>query len=82
MSIFTVAFARAAGERAVKTAAQSAILVIAADQVNALTVAWVEVGGFALGGAVLSLLTSIGSDALTSGDGPSLTDAEVLPPTP
>lgn len=79
MSIFTRAFWRAAGERAIKTAAQSAILVIAADQVNALTVQWDDVGGFALGGAILSLLMSIGSDALTAGSGPSLTNSEVLP---
>lgn len=78
MTIWTGAFWKAAAERAIKTAAQSALLAIGADTVNAITVDWLEVGGFGLGGAVLSLLTSIGSDALTSG-GPSLTDAEVLP---
>lgn len=46
-------------DRAVKTAAQSAVLVLAADQVNALTADWGLVGGFALGGAVLSLLTNV-----------------------
>lgn len=80
MSIFTLAFWRAAGERAVKSAAQGAILVIAADQINAFHVAWADVGGFALGAAVLSVLTSVGSDALTSGSGPSLTNAEVVTP--
>jgi hypothetical protein len=29
--------------------------------------------------ALISLLTSVGSDVVTSGDGPSLTNAEVLP---
>lgn len=62
MSIFTRAFWVDACERAVKTAAQSAILAIGADQVNAVTVSWPEVGGFALGGAVLSLLTSLATD--------------------
>ena len=50
-----------AAERAVKTAAQSAILVLAAEQVNALTVDWVGVFGFALGGALLSVLSSLAS---------------------
>jgi hypothetical protein len=76
--MFTRAFWSAALERAVKTAAQSAILVIGADQVNALVVSWAEVGGFALGGFVLSVLTSVGSDALTDRPGPSLTNAEHL----
>ena len=58
--MFTLAFWKAATERAVKSAAQSAILVIGADQVvNAIAVDWPEVGGFALGGAALSLLTSL-----------------------
>lgn len=46
-------------DRAAKTAAQSALLVLAADQVNVIAVDWPEVGGFALGGAVLSLLTTL-----------------------
>lgn len=76
--MFTRAFWAAALERALKTAAQSAVLVIGADQFNALAVSWPEVGGFALGGFVLSLLTSVGSDAVSDRPGPSLTDAEQL----
>jgi len=72
MSVFTRRFWIASLERAVKSAAQAAILVLGADQLNVLTVAWPEVGGFAAGGFVLSLLTSIGSDAITRSDGPSL----------
>lgn len=72
MSIFTRRFLLAALERATKTAAQSAILVLGAEQVNVLSVTWPEVGGFALGGFALSLLTSIGSDVVTAEDGPSL----------
>jgi hypothetical protein len=48
-------------ERAVKTAAQSALLSIGADQANALTADWQTVASFALGGAVLSVLTSLAS---------------------
>lgn len=48
-------------ERAAKTAAQSALLVIGADQFNVVAVDWPQVLGFAAGGAVLSLLTSVAS---------------------
>ena len=69
--MLTRTFWRRAIERAVKTAAQSAILVIGADQINALQVGWVDVGGFALGGAILSLLTSLASSRVGDGDDPS-----------
>lgn len=64
--MFTTKFWKKATERAAKTAAQAALLVIGADQVNALTADWADVAGFALGGAVLSYLFSI----VTSGAGP------------
>lgn len=82
MSIWSKKFWQAAGERAVKTAAQSALLVIGADQFNAVAADWPEVGGFALGGLVLSLLMSVASDALGPGAGPSATGAEIVPPKP
>lgn len=86
MSIFSKAFAMAALERGLKTAAQAAILAIIgtaamtaqSEQVNALTVDWLAVGGFALGGFVLSILTSIGSNAIGPYWGPSLTDEAVM----
>ena len=74
--MMTTAFWKAAAERAVKTAAQSALLVLGADQVNAIAVDWPEVGGFALGGAVLSMLTSLASGAFGPGEGPSATGSE------
>jgi len=52
-------FWRDAAERALSTAAQSAILVFGADQLDAINADWRTVGGFALGGAVLSLLKAI-----------------------
>jgi hypothetical protein len=81
MSIFTIVFWLAALERAVKSAAQGAILAFGAGQANVLELDWGTLGGFAGGAFVLSLLTSIGSDALTGGTGPSLTNAEGLPLT-
>lgn len=81
MSIFTILFWRAALERSLKSAAQGAILAgVGVAKFDALTASWETIGGAALGAAVLSVLTSVASDAVTSGSGPSLTDAEVLPP--
>ena len=47
-------------DRAVKTAAQAALLTIGADQVNAFEADWLTVLGMAAGGFVLSALTTIG----------------------
>lgn len=52
-------WAVAAGVRAVKTAAQTAVATIGAGAVNALEVDWATVGGLALGAGVLSVLTSL-----------------------
>jgi len=86
MLIFTRAFTLAALERALKTAAQVAILAIigtgaaaAADaQINAFTVDWLAVLGFAVGGFVLSYLTSISSARLGKWEGPSLVDEAIV----
>ena len=79
--MFRRAFWQAAAERAAKTAAQSALLVIGADQLNALQADWENVAGFALGGFVLSLLTSVAS-ARVGGVGPSLANEVTSPPAP
>lgn len=63
-------------ERAVKTAAQSALLVVGADQINAMHAAWGDVFGFAVGGFVLSVLFSLASTGL-GGNGPSVTTEHV-----
>lgn len=78
-AMFTLAFWEAAAERAVKTAAQAAFLAAGADSLaaNALTFDWAQMGGFALGGAALSLLSSLASGL--NGGGPSATNAETLP---
>lgn len=46
-------------DRAVRTAAQAALLVLGADQVNVVEVGWPDVAGFAAGGFVLSVLTTL-----------------------
>lgn len=79
--MFTKKFWRATAERAVSTAAQSALLVIGAEQVNAISgVEWTTVAGFAAGGAALSILKALAASQV-GGSGPSLTDAEVLDPS-
>ena len=67
MTILTWTFWRDALERAIKTAAQSAILGggFTSSTVNGLELNWLAIGGFALGGFVLSVLSSVGSVALT-----------------
>lgn len=79
MNMWTKTFWKATAERAVSTAAQAAILVLGADQIDALDADWRLVGGFALGGAVLATLKALAAQRVT-GDGPGLTDAETLNP--
>lgn len=81
MTIFSKPFAIASLERAIKTAAQSALLFIGADQANVLEFDWSNLGGFAAGGFVLSLLTSIVSAGI--GDaGPSVAGENLDPEAP
>jgi hypothetical protein len=81
MSIFTGAFWRAAGERAVKSTAQGLLVAgIGAAGFDVLRPGedWRNIVGLGLGMGLASLLTSVASDALTDGSGPSLTNAEVV----
>lgn len=70
--MFNREFWRSALERATKTAAQSALLVIGADQIDAFNANWQQVAGFGVGGFVLSLLTSIGSEPFGPAKSPSV----------
>lgn len=72
MTFTTAKFWKAAGERAVKTTAQTAVALIGTGALGILDVDWQGVGSGALLAGVLSVLTSIGSDAVTHSDGPSL----------
>lgn len=74
--MFTKAFWRATAERAISTGAQSALLVIAADQINVIAVDWLTVGGFAAGGAALTVIKAL---AVGYKDGnPSAVNAETV----
>lgn len=70
--IISKRFVRETVERAVKTAAQSAILAIGADQINALSMDWLNVAAFAAGGFVLSVLTSLASKPIGDDGSPSV----------
>jgi hypothetical protein len=83
--MFSKLFWIAASERAGKTFAQAAVLAIlgtgmmaASDvTVNAFTVDWLVVLGFAVGGAILSYLSSVISAPLGKNVGPSLADETI-----
>lgn len=56
----STAFWASAGERAIKTFAQTALALLGASQlVSVVAIDWTEVGGVAALAAILSLLTSV-----------------------
>lgn len=46
-------------DRAIRTAAQTAVVLLGAGQVDVLSVAWRDVASLSAGAAILSVLTSI-----------------------
>jgi hypothetical protein len=67
-------------ERAIKTAVQSVLLAIAgATGADLFTLDWQTIGIAALGGAVLSVITSVGSLPFGPAGSPSLTATPVAP---
>lgn len=62
--MFSVSFWKDSGERAVKSAAQAAMLAVGGDAINVWSLDWVTVAGVGLGGGVLSLLTSLASERI------------------
>lgn len=70
--MFSKDFWKRTGERAIKTGCQAAVLVIGADMANVFTLDWQQIFGFGLGGAVLSVLTSVGSAPFGDEGTPSL----------
>lgn len=78
--MFTIAFWKAAGERAVKSFAQSLLAVLGVAGLSVLDVNWQTALGTAGLTALLSVLASIGSSKV-GGPGPSL-GAETIGPEP
>jgi hypothetical protein len=77
--MWTLAFWKAATERAIKSAAQFVILAYFGGDVlfNVFQADWANMAGVAAGAMLLSYLTSLASAGLTDGS-PSLTHVEVL----
>ena len=71
-TIFTNDFWLQAGERAVKTVAQTALALVGAGVLNVLTADWEQILGVSLGAGLLSILTSVASAKVHDDDSPSL----------
>ena len=69
--MLTREFWKKAAERAGKTAGQAFLLAVGADQLNVLTGDWATLLGFAAGGAVLSVATSLATANIGPEDDPS-----------
>jgi hypothetical protein len=71
--MFTVTFWKQAAERAIKSAAQALLgLWVGAQAFNAWDADWKKAAGVALGGAILSVLTSLASAGVGKSNSPSL----------
>lgn len=71
-TIFTSDFWLQAGERAIKTFAQTAVAMLAAETLNVFQADLLATLGVSLGAALLSVLTSVASARVHGDDSPSL----------
>jgi hypothetical protein len=75
--MFTVTFWRQTIERAIKSAAQALLgFWVGAQAFNAWDADWKKAGGVALGGAILSVLTSLASAGVGRSNSPSLVETD------
>jgi hypothetical protein len=71
--LITASFWKQTLERAVKTSAQAVVALIGAEVViDGLALNYSEIGGIALGAALLSLVSSIASSSVGDADSPSV----------
>jgi len=70
--IWTIGFWRGAAERAVKTAAQTAVAFFVVGETGVADVDWATVGGISLVAAIVSVLTSLASAPFGPENTPSL----------
>ena len=80
-SIWTGRFWQATAERSIKTQAQTAAAMLTASGVGILDADWQQVTSVSLMAGLISVLTSVGSDAVTGG-GPSITNTETIQEIP
>lgn len=59
MKMFSLEFWSYAGERAVKTVAQSALAFLGSGSMGLFTIDWVSLASVSLGAGLLSILTSV-----------------------
>jgi hypothetical protein len=74
--VFTLAFAKAAAERALKTAAQTALSYFVIGTTGILDLDWAALASVSGAAAIASVLTSIVSSGV-GGDGPSLAGEKI-----
>jgi hypothetical protein len=70
--IWSIGFWRGAAERAVKTAAQTAVAFFVVGETGVADVDWATVGGISLVAAIVSVLTSLASAPFGPENTPSL----------
>jgi len=70
--IWTTGFWRGAAERAVKTAAQTAVAFFVVGETGVADVDWATIGGISLVAAIVSVLTSLASAPFGPENTPSL----------
>lgn len=76
--IFTIAFFKGLGERAIKTFAQALVAIIGAGTVGILDVNWTEALSVAALAALVSALTSIGNADFVAGKPAEVLDPDVI----
>lgn len=76
--MYDIRFWKAAGERAIKTLAQTLVALIGANAVSVMELDWAQMIGVAATATILSVLTSIAS-ANFGNTGPSLADETIEP---
>lgn len=70
--IWTIGFWRGAAERALKTAAQTAVAFFVVGETGVADVDWATIGGISLVAAIVSVLTSLASAPFGPENTPSL----------
>jgi hypothetical protein len=79
--MFDINFWKSAGERAVKTFAQTLVALVGVEMVGIHAVDWPEMISVGAMAALLSVLTSVASANFGKNPGPSLTDESTHPDT-
>lgn len=77
--MFDSRFWIAAGERAIKTFAQTLVALIGTGTVGVMDLDWLQMLSVAATATILSVLTSVASANFGSHPGPSLTDETIEP---